>query len=218
VTGSRSRDWDAVERAAGGLGISIGAAERERIDRYVDLLCLWNRRLRLTGEHDRSRLITRHVADSLACVPLLPASGSILDLGSGAGLPGFVLACMRPDLRVLLVDSRERPITFLLEAAREIGLSSAVPVLMRIEQAASDPAIAGKQLLVVCRAVRLEILLASAGSLLVPGGFCVSMQSTSVSWETAARSAAPWPLDLAALLDYPLPDDDPRRLVVWRRR
>jgi hypothetical protein len=64
----------------------------------------------------------------------------------------------------------------------------------------------------------VEILLASAGSLLAPGGFCVSMQTTSVSWETAAHSAAPWPLDLAGLLDYPLPDDDPRRLVVWRRR
>lgn len=69
-----------------------------------------------------------HIAHASAFVPLLPVAGSVLDLGSGGGLPGLVLARSRPDLQLLLVDSNQRRTDFLEQAVRELGLADRVDV------------------------------------------------------------------------------------------
>lgn len=104
---------------AAGLGVDPSAAER--IVRYLDLLAAWNERTNLTAARTaaaRFDLLVRPVA---AAAPRLVA-GTLLDLGSGNGSPGLVLAALRPDVAATLLEPRQRRWAFLREAARAMGL------------------------------------------------------------------------------------------------
>jgi 16S rRNA (guanine527-N7)-methyltransferase len=198
------------------FGVRVDAEGIDRIGRFLDLLMLWNRRLRLTGERELEGLIRKHVIDSLACVPLMPLHGRILDLGTGAGFPGAVLSCVRPDADVTLLDARERPVTFLREVIRRLQLSHTLAVTMRAEDAVTDPMLATRHLLVTCRAVRIDVFLPLARRLLASGGLAVSMQTPRLARNTVQTMAREHGLGLVELRDYRLPDGEPRRLVVVR--
>ncbi len=88
---------------------------------YVELQ-RWNRRLSLIGPGTIEDLVVRHYGESLAALPLVPRDGELVDLGSGAGFPGLILAAARPDLGVTLVEARERKWSFLAAAARRAAL------------------------------------------------------------------------------------------------
>src|SRR5262245_62172854 len=86
-------------------------------------LSLWNRRMSLIGPGTAREIVARHYGESLAALPLLPADSRVgLDLGSGAGFPGLVLAAARPGLEVTLVEAREKKWAFLLAAIRRASL------------------------------------------------------------------------------------------------
>jgi 16S rRNA (guanine(527)-N(7))-methyltransferase RsmG len=86
-------------------------------------LALWNRRTNLIGPGTSGEILARHYGESLAALPLLPADARRgLDLGSGAGFPGLVLAAVRPELEMTLVESRERKWAFLATAALKAAL------------------------------------------------------------------------------------------------
>lgn len=84
----------------------------------------WNPRLSLIGPGTAGEVLTRHYGESLAALPLIdPADCTVVDLGSGAGFPGLVLAAALPRLRVFLVESRQKKCAFLASALRRSGLS-----------------------------------------------------------------------------------------------
>jgi 16S rRNA (guanine(527)-N(7))-methyltransferase RsmG len=100
------------------LGLSREAADR--LERYLDLLAAWSPRVNLTGARtpaERVGLLVAPVRPVLA----LPAPGRLIDVGSGNGSPGLVLALLRPDLRVTLLEPRQKRWAFLREAARAAG-------------------------------------------------------------------------------------------------
>ncbi len=194
--------------------VDLSRDDLDRIDRFVDLLELWNERLRLTGERDRSTLIRKHVADALACVSLVPPNGVLLDVGTGGGLPGAVIACVRPDVEAILLDSRQRPVSFLKEAIRAIPLPRARAVVLRAEDARTDRSIAGRVDIATARAIRMETFFSVARPLLAPHGRAVSMQTPATSAEEAAAIAARHGFRLLETRDYVLPDGDRRRLVI----
>jgi 16S rRNA (guanine527-N7)-methyltransferase len=101
----------------------------ERLDRFVDLLLDWQRRVNLIAPSTEPVLWTRHIADSLQLLPLAPDARVWADFGSGAGFPGLVIACAlahSPGALVHLVESNTKKIAFLREAARVVG----APVLI----------------------------------------------------------------------------------------
>ncbi len=104
-----------------------------RIERYLDELKKWGARVNLVGstENDALRL---HITESLAAARHLPHDARVVDLGSGAGLPGLPLLIARPDLRLVLVESRERRVHFLRHVVRVLELGCEV-VRSRIEDA-----------------------------------------------------------------------------------
>jgi 16S rRNA (guanine527-N7)-methyltransferase len=113
------------------LGLPLDDAAIGRLAAYLDLLGSRAIPLGLIAESDRSRLYERHLLDCLrAAVVILPTDRRLIDMGSGAGLPGLVVACVRSDLDVVLVDSRRRAGAFLEAAADELG----VRVNVRIER------------------------------------------------------------------------------------
>lgn len=109
------------------------------LDRYIDLLRNWSSRLNLVSARDLHLIRERHIADSLQLVPLLPP-GVVrgIDLGSGAGFPGLILA-LATGIPFDLVEADQRKAAFLREAARVTGAPVAVHP-QRIEQVALDPA------------------------------------------------------------------------------
>ena len=99
-------------------------------DRAIDALLLhykeldlWNRRMSLIGPGTIDEILARHYGESLAALPLLPSEARYgLDIGSGAGFPGIVLAAIRPDLEMTLAEAREKKWAFLSAAARHASL------------------------------------------------------------------------------------------------
>jgi len=110
---------------------------RDLLDRYLTELAHWGAHTNLVGSLDRAALEV-HVRDSLAAAPELPAGASVVDLGSGAGFPGLPVAIARPDLRVTLLEIRERRVSFLRHVTRTLGLSCEV-VRGRIETPSATP-------------------------------------------------------------------------------
>ncbi len=96
----------------------------ERLWAHYQELRRWNRRLSLIGPGSADELVERHYGEALAALPLLPvAARRLVDVGSGAGFPGLVLAAARPGLEATLVEARERKWAFLLAACRRAQLS-----------------------------------------------------------------------------------------------
>jgi 16S rRNA (guanine527-N7)-methyltransferase len=207
------RELAAYSRTA--FGLTLDADAWSRIERFLDLLEVWNRTQRLTGERDRRVLLGKHVADSLACAAIPGTDERVLDIGTGAGFPGAVIGCVRPDVDVTLLDSRERPMSFLGELIRSLPLARVDALAMRAQDAARIPSMAGAYGLVTFRAVRLDQFLPLAKPLLSPGGRIVSMQAPPTT-EAMARSIADEAgIAFRELRDYRLPTGEPRRLVIF---
>jgi 16S rRNA (guanine527-N7)-methyltransferase len=156
----------------------IDDATRNRLAVYLELLRQWQRRINLVGASTLDDPWRRHVLDCAQLAPLLPAgSPAVLDLGSGAGLPGLILAVLTP-ARLTLVDSDARKCAFLREAVRRIGVTAAVDN-RRIETL--SPAIAD---VVTARALApLARLLPQAWRLLRPGGVALFLKGGKVDAE-----------------------------------
>ena len=159
----------------------------------------WNPRLSLVGPGTAERAVERHYGEALAALPLLAAAATLLDVGSGAGFPGLVLAAVRPDLAVTLVESRERKWAFLQAAARRAGLSCRC-LNARVD-AAFDP---GPMDLVTWRGIHLPAetraaLAARAGRVLVWSG--AAEPAPPDGWRGARRVA--------------LAGSERRRIVEW---
>ncbi|RDW14588.1 16S rRNA (guanine(527)-N(7))-methyltransferase RsmG [Paracoccus thiocyanatus] len=107
--------------------------ETERLRAYASLLRKWNPAINLVAPSTLDRLETRHIADSLHLAELAESTpGGWLDLGSGGGLPGIVMAIMRPDFPLTLIESDQRKAAFLRSVVRELSLGAKV-LCQRIE-------------------------------------------------------------------------------------
>lgn len=114
------------------LGISLPESDQERFIAYVRLLAKWNNAYNLTAVRDPQEMITRHVLDSLTLLPYLHGQ-RLLDIGSGAGLPGIPLAIARPDLSFTLIDANAKKIRFIVQTIGELDLKNVDAVQARVE-------------------------------------------------------------------------------------
>jgi len=204
-----------LRESAAWFDVKLDRQAFARVEGFLDLLSLWNRRIRLTGERDTSAVLRKHVADSFAPASCMPAAGLVVDIGSGAGFPGIILACLRPDLELALIESRRRRVSFLREVIRQIELPGARVIEARAEDAAEDPGLAARADVVVARAIRLDRFLALAGPFVALNGTIVAMQTSRPAAGGIAGSPA---LVLAGRRDYRLPDGARRALLFFSRR
>ena len=105
------------------LGLALPAGAEARLERYADLLLKWNRKVNLTAVTDPAELAEKHLVDSLALLRVLGAAATVLDVGSGAGLPGIPLAVARPGLSVTCCDAEAKKVAFVKAAAAGLGLA-----------------------------------------------------------------------------------------------
>lgn len=206
-------DVDTLIAGAEALGVELSDDAAARILRHLDVLGVWNQRFHLTGERDRATLLTKHAVDSLALLGMLPNAGRLIDIGSGAGFPGIILACARPDLELVLIEPRRRPCSFLSETIRAIPLPRARVVESRAEETIAE--LGGSGAVVTSRALRLDLFLSLAEPLLADGGSVIAMQTPRVDGFAAAT---PVGLELAETCDYTLPEGgEARRLLRFTR-
>jgi 16S rRNA (guanine527-N7)-methyltransferase len=118
---------------------SLTDQERGNFDKYLSLLIKWQKAHRLVGSTDPMWIVEHLFLDSLLFLRLLPSSARALaDVGSGAGLPGLPLKIVKPELEVVLIESRRRRVTFLTTAIREMKLSGIRVLEGRLENVAAD--------------------------------------------------------------------------------
>jgi 16S rRNA (guanine527-N7)-methyltransferase len=216
---------DALRRALAAIGLALEPEALDTISAHAQLVVAANRYLNLTRITDPEELAVRHVADCLACLLALPSDEalSLIDVGSGAGYPGIVLAAARPAWRVTLVESARKKATFLESAVHELGLAERVTVLCaRAEEAGQDRAHRERHDAAVARAVApLPVLAEYLLPLVRRGGVALAMRGHAAADEVAAAAGAIALLggEGIQMLPYELPGlDAPRHLVVLKKR
>lgn len=182
-------------------------------ERYVGLLATAGVERGLIGPREAPRLWERHILNSLAVAELVPHGASVADLGSGAGLPGLVLAIGRPDLSVTLVEPLLRRTTFLDEVVAELGLSGVRVVRGKAE------ALHGTEVfdVVTARALApLDRLLGWAMPLVAPQGQLLALKGSSAEDEVAEAQKVLAQLGCAPpeVLSVGLPGGDSTATVV----
>lgn len=156
-----------------------------RVESYVSLLLKWNGKINLIGPATETDIQSRHIDDSLQLVSLIPETArTLVDLGSGAGLPGMVIAIARPDLSVTLVEHDQRKAAFLTEVKSRLGL-------LNVEIRAADIAtVDGAFDVVTARALAsLDQLLGMAQPLMGEGAICLfpKGENSQVELDEAAK-------------------------------
>jgi len=161
------------------FGQAIGQAHR-----YAELLATDGVTRGLIGPREADRLWERHLLNCAMVAELLPDRGELVDIGSGAGLPGIVLAMLRPSLRVILLEPLLRRSVFLEECVTELGLSNTEVVRARAEDKAAAHINAD---IATARAVApLDRLTGWAAMLLRPGGQLLAIKGQSAAEEIEA--------------------------------
>lgn len=227
---ARATFVDSLRDAAVAVGVPLADAQIDACARYTDLLLATNEHTNLTRIIEPAAVAVKHFADSLTllkAVPDLPDGATLVDIGTGAGFPGMALKIARPDLRVLLIDSVAKRLTFLREVAETLDLTGVALLHLRAEDAGRVPAHRDRYDLVCARAVAsLPTLLEWCGPLVRPEGRFVAMKAASADEETAQARNAAGLLKLrlesdVALTLPPVPgNDEPpaaRRLLVYRK-
>jgi 16S rRNA (guanine527-N7)-methyltransferase len=105
----------------------LASADLSRFEVYLELILRWNARTNLTAIRNKDEILRRHFLESIACAQALPSGiETLLDFGSGAGLPGIPIAICRPEIQVILAESQNKKAAFLREAVSVIGLKATV--------------------------------------------------------------------------------------------
>jgi len=215
------RDAAGVLRAgAKELGVELSETQLESLAQFLALIRLWNRRFRLVGTRDLPGQINKHILDSLVPARILGSAGTLVDIGTGAGLPGVPLAICCPHLSVTLVDSRRVSANFVREVVRGMGLGNARVTEGRIECLMEKEHSFGPFDASISRAWTspAKFLQVSAG-LLRPGGMAVSMRGPVGSVAVGSLGDSAREFETCGQLEYRLPGGGGRRtLVVFRRR
>jgi 16S rRNA (guanine527-N7)-methyltransferase len=168
----------------------------ERLASYGNLLLHWNTRLSLTAIRDEAELIERHLMEGVFAAEHHPAGTTLLDFGSGTGVPGIPIAICRENLQVTLAESHRKKAAFLQEAVRVLGLDAVV------HPGRAETLAPGSFDAVWMRAVeKSAAMLPLAATLVAPGGsLCLLGTGTAPSiWVSSAERTSSWQWETLAL-------------------
>lgn len=190
------------------LGLSLSDAQQQQLLNYLSLLQRWNQAFNLTAVRDAGQMVVRHLLDSLAVSPWID-DGPLLDVGTGAGLPGIPLAIAHPATQVTMLDSNGKKTRFVKQAILELGLPNATVVQSRVEQYRS----AFPQ--VITRAfASLPDIIALADASVTPGGRVLAMKGVLTDVEMAGVTR-PWRAE-RHILKVPFLDEQRQLLILTR--
>lgn len=174
-----------LETGLQAMDLDLPEAARSRLLAYIDLLAKWNQAFNLTAVRDPRQMVARHLLDSLAILPWLRGP-RILDVGTGAGLPGIPLAIARPQWRFTLLDSNGKKTRFVHQAGLNLGLENVEVRQARVE-ALHDPL--GFDSITSRAFAALAEFVGVSRHLLAPGGCWLAMKAGDIDAELTALAA-----------------------------
>lgn len=191
----------ALRQGIAELSLAISDDQLERLLDYLALLAKWNAVYNLTAVRDPSQMVVQHLLDSLAAVPAFVSAKRVLDVGSGGGLPGMVLAiwaqASRPDMRIHMIDTVHKKTAFLTQVKAELGLANVTIHTGRVESLQLDQPFD----VITSRAFAdLSDFVDWSGHLLATGGRFIAMKGVAASEETGRLPAAWKVLDKVPLV------------------
>lgn len=201
--------------AASELGVELGAGQQEQLLVYLELIAKWNKVYNLTAVRDLDEMLVQHLFDSLAAVPALRRQTGgravrLLDVGSGAGLPGVVVAICCPEIQVDCVDTVGKKAAFIQQVAVQLKLPNLRGLHDRVEQ------LAGPYDIVSSRAfASLADFVTWSEGALAEGGVWLAMKGKRPDPELAALPPAAEAFHVEQLK---VPELSAERCIVWMRR
>jgi 16S rRNA (guanine527-N7)-methyltransferase len=192
------------------LEIALPGGAIERLSDYLDLVLEANKTTNLTAIRHREQAWSRLIVDSLTPLPgvdLAPAGGRVIDIGTGAGLPGIPLAIARPELRFSLIEATGKKAEFLRHVIQSLSLPNVTVLQERAEAVGQDPAHRQRYTIAVSRAVGpMPVVLEYSLPLLEVGGRMLAMKGPKAEQELEASGDAMEKLgagELAVIDAYP---------------
>lgn len=207
-----------LERAAPSLGLTLTAPQLDALLAYLDLIAKWTRVYNLTAVRDPAEMLTHHLLDSLAAIaPLqrqleqrgLGQGARLLDVGSGAGLPGVVMAICCPTLEVTCVDAVAKKAAFITQASLALQLPNLTGMHARVENITETFDVIGSRAF-----ASLADFTAWSQGALAPHGVWMAMKGKHPADELAALPAS---VAVFHVEQLQVPGLDAERCVVWMR-
>ncbi|WP_418123572.1 16S rRNA (guanine(527)-N(7))-methyltransferase RsmG [Variovorax sp. 160MFSha2.1] len=205
---------DTLRAGAADMGVALSDSQAERLLAYGTLMLKWNKVYNLTALRDPASVLTHHLLDSLAAVAPLrrewAGKGKLLDVGSGGGLPGVVIAIMRPDLEVSCLDAVAKKAAFVQQVAAELELRNLRGLHARVES------LVGSYEIISSRAfASLPDFFNGSMNLLAPGGVWLAMKGKVPTDELAVL---PKGVSVFHVEQLAVPGLDAERCIVWARK
>ncbi len=168
------------------LQLAVDARQQERLLEYIALLSRWNQTYNLTAVRDEAQMVSRHLLDSLAIAPFLTGQ-RLLDVGTGAGLPGVPLALLFPEREFHLLDSNGKKTRFLFQVKTALSLDNIIVHQARVE---SFRGVEPFETVLSRAFASLQDMVHGCRHLLAPGGRILAMKGAYPTQELAAMGQA----------------------------
>lgn len=206
---------ETLKQGAHTLGVQLNVQQYEQLFSYISALVKWNRVYNLSALHDADEIAVKHILDSLAVVPPLRAYTNnkpqkLLDVGSGAGLPGAVIAITCPEINVSCVDASAKKTAFVQQIAGSLELKNLHSQHARVQE------LRGSFDVVTSRAFSsLADFCASSQHVLAPSGVWLAMKGKRPDGEIAALPSG---VEVFHVEQLKVPKLDAERCLIWLRR
>lgn len=181
-----------LDRGVADIGVALSQAQKQKLLEYVALLAKWNSVYNLTAIRDPGQMMIQHILDSLAIVPMIAARkpSNVLDVGSGGGLPGIVIAIALPEVEVTLNDIVHKKTAFQSQAKAQLGLTNLSVVTGRVESLRSGIEVPKYFDVIVSRAfAELSDFVTLSRHLVAEGGRILAMKGVRPDAESARLPA-----------------------------
>ncbi len=205
---------DTLRAGAATLGVTLSDRQSEQLLAYGSLMLKWNKVYNLTAVRDPAGVMTHHLLDSLAVIAPLQrewaGKGKLLDVGSGAGLPGVIIAILRSDIEVSCLDAVAKKAAFVQQVAAELELPNLRGLHARVEL------LEGSYDVISSRAfASLPDFFNGSKNLLAPDGVWLAMKGKTPADELAALPD--W-VSVFHVEQLTVPGLDAERCIIWARK
>lgn len=167
--------FQALQQGSQALSLQLSDATLQKLLQYQDALVLWNKAYNLTAIRDPKEMLVKHLLDSLSVIAHLP-QGRLLDVGTGGGMPGMLIALCQPERECVLLDSNGKKIRFLKQFIADMKLSNVQAVQTRVEDAASIQALGHFDVVTSRAFASLSDFVAAAQPYLQPNSYIAAMK------------------------------------------
>jgi 16S rRNA (guanine527-N7)-methyltransferase len=210
-------DHRLLREGAREFGVTLSEKQVHLFALFLEGLWSWNRRINITGISEKREMIIKLLLDPLVAVPHLSSGGTVLDIGSGAGIPGLPIKIARPEFEVHLIESKAKKVSFLRDMIRKLGLKGIKAYWVRAQQRTDLPTLFPFYDIVTVRALApLEKTCSICSPYLEPGGLLVTFKGSRIDQEIkdSERLMEELHLRVSKIVPYSLPETWGKRCLL----